>query len=115
MAWGSLTCCSALQGSFSEWATHSFIMSRTMGMRLTTPPQWFLTSWQLRQFAMSGGHLQGGKRGRLSPAPGTPVPRPRPRAGVSKAAPAAEPPWEVLELCAHQARLSVPDMVVERV
>lgn len=37
-AWGSLTCCSALRGSFSEWATHSFIRSRMMGMRLTTPP-----------------------------------------------------------------------------
>lgn len=34
---GSLTC-SALRGSFSEWATHSFIKSRMMGMRLTTPP-----------------------------------------------------------------------------
>lgn len=37
-AWGSLTWCSALRGSFSEWATHSFIRSRMMGMRLTTPP-----------------------------------------------------------------------------
>lgn len=36
--WGSLTCCSALRGSFSEWAIHSFIKSRTTGMRLTTPP-----------------------------------------------------------------------------
>lgn len=37
-AWGSLTCCRALRGSFSEWAIHSFIKSRMMGMRLTTPP-----------------------------------------------------------------------------
>lgn len=62
----SLTLHTMCRGSFSMWDSHSFTPSRTMGMRLTTPPKWFFASSQLRWFTTSWGYLWDRRKHSLS-------------------------------------------------